>query len=354
MPRRHWRSSLAGRALALALGLAVPTAGWPVLASAQTAAELDHARQLYSQGLTQEAAGDWAGALATFQQVSRIKLTPQVRFHIARCKENLGRLNEALGGYRMAQYEAEQAGDKGQDILGEIKAARDALEKRIPKLVIERGEGADTIKIELDGVALGQTEIGREVRIDPGPHVIAGVLPSGERFTKKIYAKENDTKQVILDVPPDLQPKSSGHAPIPVEHTAATAVDDSTADEGSKAPPHRASALPWIIGGAGVVSLAAAGVFYLRMKSAQKELDDGCIGTKCPDTLQSAQDRGKLDATLVDVTLGVGVVGIGVATVLLIQGGSSDNAATEARQKHFAVDVAAAPHSMGVNIAGRF
>ncbi len=343
---------MASRVLAIALGLAAPTAAWPAPASAQTAAELDHARQLYSQGLTQEAASDWAGALATFQQVSRVKLTPQVRFHIARCKENLGRLNEALGGYRLAQYEAEQAGDKGADILGQIRAAHEALEKRIPKLVIERGEGADTIKIELDGVALGQTEIGREMNIDPGPHVVAGVLPSGERFTKKIYAKDNDTKQVILDVPPDLQPASTRHPASSKGNAEPPPPADDTADHGPQ-PERHASALPWIVGGVGVASLAAAGVFYLRMKSAQKELDDNCIGTKCPDTLQSAQDRGKLDATVVDVTLGVGIVGVGVAAVLLLQGGSSDAPPGQAK-RDVSVDVAAAPHSMGVNLAGRF
>lgn len=342
---------MTGRALACALALAMPVATWPSQAAAQTQAELDHARQLYAQGLTQEAAGDWAGALSTFQQVARIKLTPQVRFHVARCKENLGRLNEALGGYRLAEYEAQQNGDSSATLLGEITSAREALERRMPKLVIERGEGADAIKIELDGVALGQTEIGREMKIDPGPHVIAGVLPSGERFTKKIYAKENDSEQVILDVPADLLPAVAHHTRKPsAENTPQADTGDRDAAHPSA---HHSSALPWVIGGVGVASLIASGVFYLRMKSTQKQLDDNCIGTKCPDTLQSAQDRGKLDATLTNVTLGVGVVGIGVATVLLLSGGSSTDEAPEARRK-WTVDVAAASHTMGVDVAGRF
>ena len=71
---------------------------------------LEKARNLFRQGLSLEAAGNWAAALAKFQEVMKVKLTPQVRFHSARCSEQLGRLNEALGEYRLAEYEAGQQG----------------------------------------------------------------------------------------------------------------------------------------------------------------------------------------------------------------------------------------------------
>ncbi len=53
-----------------------------------------------------------------------------------------------------------------------------------------------------------------------------------------------------------------------------------------------------------MASLAASGVFYLMKNSAQDELDQGCLGRVCPDTLQATQNRGKTYATLSGVTSG--------------------------------------------------
>jgi hypothetical protein len=285
---------------------------------AQSDKELARARQLYNQGLTQEAAGDWAGALATFEDVAKLKMSPQVRFHIARSKEHLGRLNEALGGYRLAEYEASQLGDKAQDLLREVQSAREALEKRVPKLVIDRGEGAAAAKIELDGVALGASQIGSEINTDPGPHQVVGVLPGGRRFTQTVELGEGETKHVRLDLPaaaaaePTAEPPTTPQADEPASSDTTAAV---TTDSGS--------ALPWVIGGIGVASLAASAVFYTLKNNAEDELESGCLGRTCPDTLEDTQSKGETYATLTGVTLGVGVVGVGVAVVMLLTNRSS-------------------------------
>lgn len=344
-----------GPALLLAVGVSLAQMGWSPGAQAQTKAELAKARQLYSQGLTQEAAGDWTGALATFQQVSRIKLTPQVRFHIARSKEKLGRLNEALGGYRLAEYEAEKAGDTAKGILDQIQSARVALEKRIPKLVIERGKGADAIKIELDGVVVGQAQVGHPVNVDPGPHEVVGALPGGDTFKKTVSAEEGKTGKVVLDVPDNLlakaaaAPKSQPGSALPPE-----APDEGPVHDQPPAEKSKSSVAPWIIGGVGVASLAASGVFYLLRNNAKKKLDDGCIGSKCPITLQSTQDAGQRYATLTGVALGVGAAGVGIAAVWLIAGSSSSKSGGDSAGQGVSVRVGAAPHSTGVSVRGQF
>jgi hypothetical protein len=305
--------------------LLLAAAGLLTLASpsfAQSEGDLGQARQLYNQGLTQEAAGDWAGALSAFQQVARTKMTPQVRYHIARCKENLGRLNEALGGYRLAEYEAERADDKKAELLAEIQKARELLEARIPKLVILRGEGASAIKIELDGVALGPAKVGREVSVDPGPHSIAGVTSAGKRFDKTIEVAEGQTQRITLDVPEALR-GGAGAEPDGGASTSPSASGDSVQQATSS------SAFPWVVTGLGVASLAASGIFFALKGQAEQELDDGCLGTVCPDTLESTEQRGKTYALLSGVTLGVGIVGVGVGTVMLVSRGKSapaDNA----------------------------
>ena len=315
----------------------------PNALTAQTADDLSRARQLFSQGVTQEAAGDWAGALATFQDVARIKMTPQVRFHIARCKEHLGRLNEALGGYRLAEHEASELGDKATELLEEVQRSRVALEARVPKLVIERGPGASAARVELDGVAIGEAQIGTEISIDPGPHVVAGILPGGKRFEKTVDVAEGETERITLE--PEGLEDDSAAPPVVVDGGDPEPPRDAPAEEAG------GSALPWVIGGVGVASLVASAVFFKMKSDAEDELSSGCLGRTCPDTLEDTQSRGETYATLTGVTLGIGIVGVGVATVLLLTGRSPG---PEQTGRGVTFDASLGSGSASIDLSGRF
>jgi tetratricopeptide (TPR) repeat protein len=315
---------------------------------AQTPQELARARTLYKQGLSLEAAGDWAGALAKFDEVARVKLTPQVRFHIGRCKENLGRLTEALGDYRLAEYEAQQQNAKELD---EISKSREALEARIPKLVITRGAGAESATIEVDGVDVGESQIGKEVSVDPGPHRIVAKLSGGREFEETVNVGEGETKNVELVAPEGLIKKkpiaSEGDDPDEIKPPPHVELD-------SKGP----GALPFIIGGVGLVGLGAAGYFALQRQSAEDDLTAACRADDvCPRSKQSLQDDGERYALYTNIGLGVGIVGLGVAAVLLITGsGSSAPAKETVTQRGFQnvkVGVATGPVT-GVNVVGQF
>lgn len=333
----------------LALSLAAP-AGFgsvvvfPATAAAQSPAELAKARTLFKEGVSLEAAGDWAGALAKFDEVAKVKTTPAVRFHIGRCKEHLGRLNEALGEYRIAEYEAQQAKAKELD---EITKAREQLEARVPKLTITRGKGAESAKIELDGVALGEAQVGKEVSTDPGPHRIVAKI-GGSEFEQSVTLAEGETKSVELVPPDDFKAKP---APAPDEPTP----DEPKPDQPVKVEAKGKGALPWIIGGVGVVGLAAGGYFYTQMKDNQKKLEDVCRpdGT-CPASKQKLSDDGKKYALFTNIGLGVGVVGIGVATVMLLSGGGGEAEKPKTARVRVNVNVLTGPELKGVNVVGAF
>lgn len=344
-------SSNAARALLVALACA--GASSPLLvaspASAQTADELKEARRLFRQGLSLEAAGDFAGALTKFEQVGRVKLTHQVRFHMGRCKAELGRLNEALGDYRLAEYEAE-----GSKELPEISAAREKLEARVPKLVITRGEGAEGSRIELDGVELGEAKLGADVAVDPGPHTLVVRLPNKQRFELQVTVSEGESKEVEI-IPPDDLPLVDSEEPSSVG--SEDVVPDKPVVEES------GSAVPWIIGGVGVASLAASGIFYMLKSGVESDLESSCRGSVCPKSVEDKQSSGESYALLSNVTFGVGLVGVGVAVVMLLSDGPSESAppAEQARagrrraaQRNVWVDVASSPTFSGLKLQGQF
>src|SRR4051794_28288288 len=63
---------------------------------------LKRAREQFAQALALQTGGDWAGALALLKEVAAVRRTPQVRFNIALCEEQLGLLVAALGDYELA------------------------------------------------------------------------------------------------------------------------------------------------------------------------------------------------------------------------------------------------------------
>src|SRR5215213_7178870 len=103
----------------IGLSLVCAVLGSQAPAFAQDAAELKKARLQFQQATELERAGNWTAALQAFREVGQVRMTPQVRFHIAVCEENLGRLVAALGGYELALADADKV---GADFKGEVEA----------------------------------------------------------------------------------------------------------------------------------------------------------------------------------------------------------------------------------------
>jgi PEGA domain len=286
-PRRYF-STLAV-ACALASSAALP-------AHAQDADELKKARAQFQQATELEQAGNWTAALQTFREVGQVRMTPQVRFHIAVCEENLGRLVAALGGYELALADADKV---NPDFKGEVEANITKLRARIPKLVIERGSGANAAAIELDGVAVGDSSVGVEVPLDPGPHAVTAKAPNRKPFEANVTLEERQTTRlavVLEELPPELL---RARGPLSVDK-----------------PPSKV--VPYVIGGVGIASVIGAGVLFGLRQGALSDLEKACPSrTDCPASQQSRYDDLKFYHYGSQVALGVGVVALGTAGALL-------------------------------------
>jgi hypothetical protein len=280
----------------------------PAPALAQTAAELARGRDLFWQALSLEVAGDWAGALARIQQAAQIKTTPQVRFHLARCKEQLGRLTEALGDYRLSEYEAVRVNAAE---LNEIKNGRQTLEKRVPKLVVTVSPALVDATVELDAIALGNIRLGKPTPVDPGDHMLLVRMPDGQSFVKRIAVAEASTTKVELTPPPGFtySPTQRKPEPKPKSKVPAETVEHQSA---SDEIPDWA----WIAGGVGAVGLVSAPILWYVRARALHDLKKQCDGAtwNCNNpNLQGTQSRGKWASIAAPVALGVGVIGLSVA-----------------------------------------
>jgi hypothetical protein len=331
------RSSPSTRVGWLAIALVFTVSG-SVLAGNPEDEDLSKARGKFMQATELEQAGNYASALQAFREVAQVRMTPQVRYHIATCEEKLGKLVTALGGYELALTEAEALGPEFQK---EVEDRANALRGRIPKIVIERGEGAKAANIELDGVSLGSSSIGVEVPLDPGPHAISAKAPGYEPYSSTIDIAEKDVEKVTITLVKSAEPENASVA---------------RTDSGQLAPaePAKHSRLvPYIIGGVGAAALVNAGVFYILQRRTDGDLLDLCGSDHdCGDDKLSYKDTQKVNklnnklraySTITTVSLVTGIVAVGTATVLIL----TEPKAAKPKSAWFF-----APEAPGANIGG--
>jgi hypothetical protein len=300
-------------------------------AHAQDKKELSKARANFQRAIELEQAGNYTTALETFRDVGQVRMTPQVRFHIATCEEKLGRLVTALGGYQLAFADADSVGD---DFKAEVDRAVTRLQASIPKLVISRGAGAEAAEIELDGVALGASSVGVPVPLDPGPHSVNAKAPDSQPFSQTVTIAENEQKDIEVVL-----------IPIPPEQRASFA-------SGGPMEKQRSRAIPYVIGGVGVASLIGSGVLFGLRQSTLSDLESKCGAGRqsCPSNSRGEVSNLSLYNTTAQIALGVGVVGVGTAVGILLW--QRKHPTTTATGMMF---LPSAPNSLaGASWAGRF
>lgn len=289
----------------LAASLSIATLGMPQRAYAQDVDPLIEARSKFQRAIELEQASNYAGALKLFREVGAVKMTPQVRYHIATCEENLGQLVAALGGYELAMSTGDQM---PAEFIAEVQTSIDELKARIPKLIIERGEGAEAATIELDGVALGQASIGVEVPLNPGPHSVIAQAPGYENFQQTVTVVEGSTEtlSVVLQETPAVEVKPE-IVPPPAP---------------SKPQP-QFGALPWIVGGSGIVLSIVGGTLLGVSQVNAGKVKDLCDGTDCSslqddelDKARSLYDSARVFEIAGWASLGVGLAAVGTGAVM--------------------------------------
>jgi hypothetical protein len=305
--------------------LVAPQAAWAQDPAVGTSAEaLKRAREQFGQALALQTAGDWAGALALLKEVAAIKSTPQVRFNMALCEEKLGRLVAALGDYELAAADARA--ENADQVAEEVEGRLEALHQRIPKITIKRGSGAEAASVALDGTSIGDQMVGTPMPTDPGPHTVEAKAPGFKPFRKALRLAEQQSETVELVLEPEPPPPPGVVA------------------GGSGRAVGRGPIYGYVIGGIGIASLGASGIFFGLRAGKISDLDKACPNRTCPSDQQSDIDAGKLYTTIANVSLAVGVAAVAGGVVLILSSGTSKEEPA----------VALAPAAGGAQVFGHF
>jgi hypothetical protein len=340
LERAGYLASMPSHPLRLAAMIAV-VASAALGPSPARAAEggLAQLRQVFAEGRQLEDKGHWAEALDKFKEVAATKMTPQVRFHIALCEENLGKLVSAMKGFDLAAAEGTAAGSSAVEVPPAAKEHVEALRARVAKIHLEVHGKPRTSKIVLDDAPLGDKELGADVEVDPGSHVVEVRQASGKvTFHKELTLEEKGSETLEVTVAdPDEGPVNPPPPP----------------------PPAPASRLPaYVTGGAGLVVLAGSGVFFALRASNIATVAAHCAadGTHCDPSYQSLAGQGQVYNGLADALLGIGLAGVAAGTVLFFVLPAKKPASSTTRRdlKGRLADLRVVPSPAGLRVSGAF
>ncbi|MBW2457967.1 MAG: hypothetical protein JRI68_25905 [Deltaproteobacteria bacterium] len=270
------------------------------------------ARRLFSEAKDLEKEGDWEGALAKLEKVAGVKMTPQVRFHVALCHDHLGRLVEAINGFELAAQEARALGPKARDVAENAPARAEKLRARVANVRLEVVGTVRVSKIFIDGRAVSLALVDTEIPLDPGSHLVE-VKRDGEvthSHELELGEAESEVIELEIDDPkpppkpdPDLEPDTGLKPPVPI-------------DPGPKEQPSRLPA--YLTAGAGVAILGGAAVtFGLRQATiANVRCYDPENYTGCDPEDEPTADLAETYDLTSKVLLGVGAGVLATGVVL--------------------------------------
>jgi hypothetical protein len=311
-----------------------------------TPEELAAARQIFNEGRDLEKANDWAGAIKRFKKVAQVKMTPQVRYHMALCEENLGHFVAALNGYELAINDAKQPGANAPDVLENAPPRAEAMRGRVAKIHLEvTGTVIDSLVL-LDGASLDSALFGTSIPVDPGKHVL----------TVESHDREMDRKELVLEE------KGSANVTFDVRDVPRTADSATPLASGSPSakPPEGPSRLPvYVAGGVGAVGLIAGGVLLALREFSIAQVRATCDASDrhCDPALADIAQDGKTYQTAAFVSFGVGLAALASAGVLYVVTNPKKDPGNKKPATSFvapSITPALSPTSQGVVVRGQF
>jgi hypothetical protein len=197
------------------------------------------------------------------------------------------------------------------------------IDESQPSIVIAAQDATGTdlaaVKVLVDDRQVASKVDGSPIAVDPGEHALRVEAPGHAPLTQRLIVRVSEKNRLVRVV---FQDGARAPAAAPVGPPRPSA------DKPAPEPPSRSGppVLAIVLTGVGVVALGSFGYFGLTSKSDLSKLRSDCA----PFCDQSRLDDVKSRMLIADVSLGIGIVALGVAAALFVTHGSEKPVVTTA------------------------
>jgi hypothetical protein len=205
------------------------------------------------------------------------------------------------------------------------EAKQKKIEPRIPTLIIETPKDFKGT-VYVDDTEQGAGNLASPIPINPGTHKVRAEAEGMSKFEESVELAEKDKKTVAVKMI-DEKPGPVAAGGAPAEPEADKPVEKKSKSSGGSA----GKTIGFISLGVGIVGVGVGAYFGLKARSTKDKLDKACKDNVCTEAQRSDYDDGKKQANISTIGFAVGAVGIGLGTILLLTSGGKKESKTAQR-----------------------
>jgi len=308
------------------------------------------AQVLFYEARTLMQQNKFAEACPKLEESMRLDAGLGTQFNLADCNEHIGKVTSAWAGFLEVA-----AGAKAANQLDREKVARkraQALETRLPKLVIDAVGAPTGLEVKRDGIVVGSPAWGSPIPVDPGTHKISATAPGKGTWETTIATTEG--KAAHVSIPRDLPAAPVAAAPPPVigpqpeAPAVASTVTAAATDFPAPIVEENGSAqrtIGWIVTGVGAVGVGLGAGFGLSSIGKRNESRSHCVGDQCDADGVGLRDDAIRNGNIATVATIAGGAALAGGLILVLTAPKT----TESRER--AARLRAVP-SVGLNGGG--
>ncbi len=250
------------------------------------------AEALYKSALELMEQGKDAEACPKLKQSQEIDPAVGTLLYLGLCYERVGKTASAWAVYRAAGEASRKANQPERREIAMERASK--LEPALSTLtILMPGERAPGLEIILDGSPIGAAAIGVPMPVDPGHHFVEVTAPGYTPMSENVDVNGGgDARTMTVGALVAINSSAS-----PTQPGATTeALPPSTESSRDSAPSTGSQrTLGLVVGGVGIVGLAAGTYFGLRSQNKEDEAKSNCINypTNCSSEGLAANDDAK-------------------------------------------------------------
>ncbi len=309
----------ARRALGLLAALAALAPARNAGAQSGSAGERVAAEALFREALQLMGDGNYSDACPKLAESQRLDPGLGTLVNLALCHEAEGKTASAWAEFNEAASLARQ--NKRPDRERVARAHIRSLEPKLARLVVRVSPEARAmpgLEVLRDGVVLKEGVWGSPIPVDPGRHEVNAIAPGYEAWSAVVEIPPEPGQHEATV--PELAKKKEEPPPAATPPAAPPAVEA----KASASAPRRPFELPqrtvgFVVGGAGAAALLVGGYFGLRALGKAGDVDERCPNKRCADAgaIELNDEAGRA-ATVSNIALGVGLVGLGAGALLVL------------------------------------
>lgn len=341
MKRGRYRGAVVACLFARAVSLPRPALAQDIVA----------AEALFREGRALLEQGSYDEACRKLAESERLDASSGTALNLASCHEHQGKLATAWAEYLLASRLARTQGNA--DRVAEAKARASDLEPRLSTLTIHAAEVLPGLEIRRDDAVLEASSVGSKIPVDPGLHRVVVSAPGHESVTLEVTVGEKaDARVVTL---PKLKAVAAEPAPgVSKAERAESPAMQKPVPTAAQAVPHRQNQTPFIVGRIGAALAVTGGVFGVVALTTYHSANQQCPShVGCTADAVATRDRAGVFATVANVGVGLGLVGIGTAVAMWLTGGDSPRPSTHGTARP-TVSPEFGPGIAAVTVAGAF